>query len=214
MRQYALDLDQAFATARGEIEARGLLLEADAVLPSLAGLLTGGPVRGSWWGHALGHEIFITATRLRDDPDVLVARLVNGKVTYLHRNLWPPTFAVATARETWQTDAAPPEALALLDAVERAGVLMPEPAADPAGHKRRREAIAHLEQRLLVVSREEHTESGRHAKRLESWRHWASRSALAPGHMPAAAGRRELEIAAARLAPGVAVRLPWVSPNS
>ena len=29
----------------------GLLLESDAKLPSVAGLVACAPVRGSWWGH-------------------------------------------------------------------------------------------------------------------------------------------------------------------
>jgi hypothetical protein len=44
-----------------------------------APVVTFGP--GSWWGHAKGHEIFWLTRAVRDSGDVLVCRLVGGKVT-------------------------------------------------------------------------------------------------------------------------------------
>ena len=37
-----------------ELERIGLLLEHDKELPSVTLLVAGEPIRGSWWGHALG----------------------------------------------------------------------------------------------------------------------------------------------------------------
>jgi hypothetical protein len=64
-------------------------------VPSLAGAIAGGPIHGSWWGHARGHEIFVLTRAIRDCPDVLVCRLVDGKITYVHRRLWPALVRVA-----------------------------------------------------------------------------------------------------------------------
>lgn len=58
-------------------------------MPSLVEAIVGGPIRGSWWGHARSHEIFVLTRAVRDSPDVLVCRLVGGKITYVHRRLWP-----------------------------------------------------------------------------------------------------------------------------
>jgi hypothetical protein len=66
------------------------MLEAGAgPVPSIAAAIAGGPIRGSWWGHPQGRAIFAITRGIRDCPDVLVCRLVGGKITYVHRRLWP-----------------------------------------------------------------------------------------------------------------------------
>jgi hypothetical protein len=42
-----------------------------------------------WWSHSKGKLIFALTRAIRDSPDVLTCRLVDGKVTYVHRRLWP-----------------------------------------------------------------------------------------------------------------------------
>ena len=59
-----------------ELERHGLVLETDAKLPSLVAIVTGAPVRGSWWGHPLGHTIFAVGEALYEHPDVLLVKLV------------------------------------------------------------------------------------------------------------------------------------------
>ena len=59
-------------------------------------LVAGEPVRGSWWGHPKGHDIFAACQHLLQHPDATTAKLVSGKVTYVHRELWPSLLAVAT----------------------------------------------------------------------------------------------------------------------
>ena len=66
-----------------------MLQAARGSVPSLADTIAGGPIRGSWWGHPKGHEIFEVAEAISESDDVLVCKLVNGKVTYVHRRLWP-----------------------------------------------------------------------------------------------------------------------------
>jgi hypothetical protein len=74
----------------------GMLLEsARGPLPNVAGLVAGEPIKGSWWGHPRGHEIFNTLSALGDSPDVVRMRLVNGKVTLVHRRVWPALVRVA-----------------------------------------------------------------------------------------------------------------------
>ena len=72
------------------LEAEGVLLEsAKGPIPNVAELVAGEPIRGSWWGHPASHEIFAAINRLADSPDVARIRLVNHKVTLVHRRLWP-----------------------------------------------------------------------------------------------------------------------------
>jgi hypothetical protein len=83
------------------VRKHGVVLEsAVGPVPSVAAAIAGGPIRGSWWSHPRSHEIFELTQAIRDRGDVLVCRLVGGKITFVHRRLWPalvraaPCFAV------------------------------------------------------------------------------------------------------------------------
>jgi hypothetical protein len=72
------------------VERHGVVLQAArGPVPSLAEAIAGGPIRGSWWGHPKGREIYRVTEAVCASPDVLVCKLVEGKVTYIHRRLWP-----------------------------------------------------------------------------------------------------------------------------
>jgi hypothetical protein len=72
------------------VREHGIVLEsATGPVPSLAIAIAGGPIRGSWWSHSRSHEIFELTRAIRQREDVLVCRLVAGKVTFVHRRLWP-----------------------------------------------------------------------------------------------------------------------------
>jgi hypothetical protein len=78
------------------VKRHGIVLQAArGPVPSLAETIAGGPIRGSWWGHPKGHEIFRVAEAVSESPEVLVCKLVNGKVTYVHRRLWPALVKLA-----------------------------------------------------------------------------------------------------------------------
>jgi hypothetical protein len=181
------------------LRERGLLPLADDILPSLTTLVAGEPIRGSWWGHATGHEIFHAATALGHHRDVLVVRLISGKVTFVHRRLWPALLAVALSREPWQTAALSPQARALLKRLERAGELQ---AVGPA--------VRELERRLLIKTSEIHTKAGAHAKIAEPWDRWARRLGVKP-LTDLDRARRTIEAAVMALArdSGPRPKLPW-----
>jgi hypothetical protein len=92
---------------------QGVVLQsAHGPVPNLAEHIAGEPIRGSWWGHPSGHEIFAVLTRALDSPDVIATRLVDGKITLIHRRVWPALVRVA--------DRFPPERLAAVDEVHTA----------------------------------------------------------------------------------------------
>ena len=83
--------------ARRFVKRHGVVLEAGrGPVPNLAQAIAGEPIRGSWWSHSKGREIFALTRDMRDWPDVLVCRLVGGKVTYVHRRLWPALVRLAS----------------------------------------------------------------------------------------------------------------------
>ena len=69
---------------------RGVLLEsARGPIPNVAELIAGEPISGSWWAHPASHAIFAAINAVAASPDVVRLRLVNGKVTLVHRRVWP-----------------------------------------------------------------------------------------------------------------------------
>jgi hypothetical protein len=63
------------------IRKHGVVLEAaQGPAPSLAEAIAGEPVRGNWWSHPKSHAIFAVTRAIRDSDDVLVCRLIKGKV--------------------------------------------------------------------------------------------------------------------------------------
>jgi len=79
------------------IEQQGVVLQsAHGPVPSFADWVAGEKIRGSWWGHRKSQEIFRLAEAVIDSGDVLVCKLVNGKVTFVHRRLWPTLVRLAS----------------------------------------------------------------------------------------------------------------------
>ena len=71
------------------VETNGVVLEsAHGRVPTFVDFVVGEPVT-RWWGHPLGRSIFRLTRVVRDSPDVLTCRLIDHKVTYVHRGLWP-----------------------------------------------------------------------------------------------------------------------------
>jgi len=72
------------------VKTNGVVLEsARGPVPNLAARVAGEPIKGSWWAHQRAAQIFHCSRALRDSREILVCRLVEGKVTYVHRRLWP-----------------------------------------------------------------------------------------------------------------------------
>jgi len=79
------------------VEKHGVVLQAArSSVPSLAEAIAGERIRGSWWGHPKGKEIYRAAKVVCQSPDVLVCKLVEGKITYVHRRLWPSLVKLAS----------------------------------------------------------------------------------------------------------------------
>jgi hypothetical protein len=78
------------------LREQGVVLQsAHGPIPNLAEYVAGEPIRGSWWGHTSGHAIFEVLNRVRDSPDVVALRLFNGKITLVHKRVWPALVRVA-----------------------------------------------------------------------------------------------------------------------
>jgi hypothetical protein len=196
-RGYGSNQMHTIAALLSALEQHGMLLKQDTRLPSVVGIILGEPPRGSWWGHPRGHEIFAVLSELADHPDVLFTKLLSRKDTLVHRRVWPDLLTVGSARAEWQMDGLSASAISLLAELDLGtGPIIASGSASKE-----------LLNRLLVVGREVHTESGRHAMGLESWAAWSRRAGCQTTGSKEAA-RANLEAIAEGLG-AAAKALPW-----
>lgn len=93
------------AEALAFIKQHGVVLvSAKGPVPRLTEAIAGSPIKGSWWGHPKGHQIFTILEAVTESEDVLVCRLIKGKITLVHRRRWPALVRLA--------DRFPPEQIA------------------------------------------------------------------------------------------------------
>lgn len=86
------------AEALAFLDLHGIVLvSAKGSLPRMTDAIAGEAIKGSWWGHPAGKKIFSILEAVTDSDQVLVCRLVEGKLTLVHRRLWP-MLASAAAR--------------------------------------------------------------------------------------------------------------------
>ncbi len=163
---------QALSLVRRE---RVVTLTPVGDLPSLTFAIVQERISGSWWAHPLGKVIFNLASALDDHEEVLAAKLVQGKVTFVDRALFAPLLRGVTDegfREDRRRNLSP-TAKSLLARVEDASDLR----LDQVRTSDRRalaKARVVLEERLLVHGAQEHTDSGAHQTRLRTWSRWAT----------------------------------------
>ena len=78
------------------VRQHGVVLEsAGGPVVNFAACVVGHDIHGSWWGHPRSQEIFRLTRAVRASEQVLVCRLIAGKVTFVHRELWPALVRLA-----------------------------------------------------------------------------------------------------------------------
>lgn len=158
---------------------RLVMLAPELPLPSLVSEVAGEDLKGGWWGHDAAHLIFALYTDLRAHPDVLTAKLIDGKITFVHRALWPSLLRVVTdvkwrrMRRCLLLD----ESRVLLNLVRRHKLLRMSRATNIAeiqnmNRKTLKRAKKNLEKSVLVRADQAHTDKGRHETIFEAWGHW------------------------------------------
>ena len=170
-----------------------MLLLSKSSLPSVVDLIApGNNLKGSWWSYPEAQTIFNVSELLEDHPDVLVMKLIDSKVTFVHRELWSRIYSIGVAREKWQTKALSPAARLLLKKIDAEGIVQtgvlgktfdPKPGV----------AAKELEFYLLIHSKQMHTSSGAHAKVLQTWDVWAKAAGFRGRAKDPSAARRFLD---------------------
>jgi hypothetical protein len=80
----------------GFVQEHGVVLaSARGAVPNLAEAVAGEPIVGSWWAHPKGNTIFAVLSALDDHSDVHCFKLIDRKVTFVHKRLWPALVRLA-----------------------------------------------------------------------------------------------------------------------
>jgi hypothetical protein len=72
-----------------------VLASARGPVPNIAEAVAGAPIVGSWWAHPKGRAIFAALSDIDDSDDVRCFKLIDGKVTLVHRRAWPALVRLA-----------------------------------------------------------------------------------------------------------------------
>jgi hypothetical protein len=195
-----------------QLEKSGLLLLSDSSFPSVSELVAGEPFRGSWWAHKTARTIFAVSEMLDDHADVSIMKLISGKVTFVHRALWNHVYSIGVAREDWQLKKLTTNAKQLLKSLDADGTVQTNKLGKTFGPKPG-DTARELELRLLIHADQIHTESGSHAKVLETWDAWAKRIGFRakPGDPIAARRFLEQRVEEINKKQNASGRLPWSS---
>ena len=210
MAQMSAALRKHFEKVFLQLEELGVLLLSDSSLPNVSQLVAETKVKGSWWSHESAHTIFAVSEMLEDHPDVLIMKLISDKVTFVHRELWGHIYSIGVAREDWQLKNLSSHAERLLKALDGEGWLQTNKLGKEFGTKPS-ESARELERRLLIHANQIHTESGAHAKIIETWDTWAERAKFKARAKSEMAARRFLERRVAKINEEFdgSGRLPW-----
>ncbi len=80
------------------VEQNGVVLaSARGPVPSLAEAIAGEPIVGSWWSHPRAQVIFEALSSIDDADDIRCFKLIDHKVTFVHRRLWAALAVLAKA---------------------------------------------------------------------------------------------------------------------
>ena len=161
-------------------------------MSDLVYLITNERIRGSWWSHKLAHKIFNVSEMLDDHPDVMIMKLISGKVTFVHRELWNHIYSIGVAREDWQVKKLSTHGRRLLETLDGVGQMQTNEIGEEFGAKPG-DLARELELRVLIHAEQIHTESGKHAKVIETWDAWAKRADFRPRANDPVTARRFLE---------------------
>ena len=84
------------AAALAFVAAQGIVLaSARGPAPRLIEFIADETIAGNWWSHPRASAIYNVLSRVSESDDLLVCRLINGKITLVHRRLWPALARVA-----------------------------------------------------------------------------------------------------------------------
>ncbi|MEK6775129.1 MAG: hypothetical protein AABY64_14405 [Bdellovibrionota bacterium] len=147
-----------------------ILLLQDKSFPNIISKIIGDKISGSWWGHPLANPIYNGLVWLEHNRNVLIVKLLDGKVTYVHESLFSDFYSVVSKTRDWQLAKLKSDELSLLKYVSKKNKVLSDDSKLKELVEDSKKSLAALEKKLLLYSSEEHTESGKHIKEFTTWK--------------------------------------------
>ncbi|MBK7963293.1 MAG: hypothetical protein IPK04_20160 [Bdellovibrionales bacterium] len=151
------------------LEKHELLLVQDKAFPNIVTEITCENIVGSWWGHPLANPIYNGLRWLEHNHSILVVKLIDGKVTYVHENLFADIFSIVCKSRDWQLRKLKAEDHQILKYISKKKHISSDDAQLTELSEDPKKSLANLEKKLLICSVEKHTQSGKHIKDYMVW---------------------------------------------
>lgn len=151
------------------LEKYKLILLQDKTFPNIVAEITGENIVGSWWGHPLANPIYNGLQWLEYNRSILAIKLIDGKVTYIHEDLFADIYSIVCKSRDWQTQKLKDEDQQILKYVSKKKKIMSDDSGLAKLSKDPKKSFVNLEKKLLIYSMEEHTDSGKHIKEYMTW---------------------------------------------
>lgn len=152
------------------LEADKILLLQDKSFPNIVSKIVNEKISGSWWGHPLANPIYNGLGWVEHNRNILIIKLIDGKVTYIHESLFADIYSIVSETRDWQLKKLKPDELKLLKYIAKKNKVLSDDPKLKELVKDSKKSFATLEKRLLVFSSEEHTDSGKHVKEYMPWK--------------------------------------------
>lgn len=152
------------------LEEYKILLLQDKSFPNIVSKIVGESIQGSWWGHPLANSIYNGLGWMEHNQNLLIVKLLDGKVTYVHQSLFADFYSIVCEPRDWQLKKLNKDDLALLNYISKKDKVSSD---DPKMKELvddSKKSFATLEKKLLVFSSEEHADSGKHIKEFMPWK--------------------------------------------
>lgn len=152
------------------LQKNKILLLQDKSFPNIVSKIVNEKISGSWWGHPLANPIYNGLNWLEHNQNVLLIKLLDGKVTYVHESLFSDFYSIVSQARDWQLSKLKSDELNLLKYVSKKNKVLSD---DPKLKELvvdSKKSFSVLEKKLLLYSSEEHTESGKHIKEFLPWK--------------------------------------------
>lgn len=177
------------------IDSTGLLLQQDKTRENVVRIVTGETLSTSWWNHPKAGFVFSILESVAKHPDITLSKLIQGKVTFIHRRLWPSIYTVGSSKEDWQLRTLTQDERRLLKRIESKGMVE-----NPGS------TVKKLERLVLVHVAQVHSKNGKHITIATSWDNWADKHQIAK--VPGKEAKRQLVESTIQIK-GRKEDLPW-----
>jgi len=190
------------------LERKKILRLQDKIFPNIVGEITGETIRGSWWSHPLANPIYNGLGWLEHHHPILIVKLIDGKVTYLHDSLASDFFSIVCEPRQWQLEKLKADEVELFKYIYKKKKVTSEDLNLKKLAKDPKKSLSSLEKKLLLCASEEHTESGKHIKEYTSWKNSKYAACEIKDYLVAHKNITTLVEKLSRDS-GAKVRLPW-----